>query len=287
MMFGMTNPLLNERRFRPERDDEMRAGWGAPGTAVGQPATAPPAGPGTFDRIMTVGGTLRATAVLWGLILASGWFGWSQVTPREEVVGTDPVSGQQITEPIIEFPPWLFLGLIVGLAMVLISAFKPKLTPYLSPIYAISFGAVLGGISAVYELAFDGIVFQAVLATMAVFGVMLFLYASRIIKVTRRFAMVVVGATFGIFAMYLLGFVAQFFGADIRFWNEPSPLGIGISVVICIVAALNLAMNFAFIETASRRGMPKYMDWVGALGMTVTIVWLYLEMLRLLALLRQ
>lgn len=287
MAFGMGNPLLNDRRFKPEGDD-MRAGWAAPGgTAVaGQGVGAPPSGPSVGRQIMTVGGTLRATAILWALILVSGWFGWSQVTAGEEEV-TDPATGQTTMEPIIEFPPWLFAGMILGVAMVLISAFKPKLSPYLSPIYALAFGAVLGGISAVYELEFDGIVFQAVLSTMAVVGVMLFLYASRIIKVTRRFAMVVVGATFGIFAMYLMGFVAQLFGADIRFWNEPSPLGIGISVVICIVAAMNLALNFAFIETAAQRQMPKYMDWMGALGVTVTIVWLYLEMLRLIALIRQ
>jgi uncharacterized YccA/Bax inhibitor family protein len=130
-------------------------------------------------------------------------------------------------------------------------------------------------------------VLQAILATLGVFGVMLFLYASRIIKVTRRFTMVVIGATFGIVIMYVVGLVASLFGLDLMFYNQPNAMGIGISVVICIVAALNLALDFSFIENATEQRMPAYMNWLGALGITVTIVWLYLELLRLIALTRR
>ena len=128
---------------------------------------------------------------------------------------------------------------------------------------------------------------QAILATLGVFLVMLFLYATRIVKVTPRFALMVIAATGGIFLMYMVGFVASIFGADLMFWNSPSPLGIGISVVIVIVAALNLALDFDFIERAVKAGAPGYLEWTAALGVTITIVWLYLEMLRLLALLRR
>jgi uncharacterized YccA/Bax inhibitor family protein len=136
-------------------------------------------------------------------------------------------------------------------------------------------------------LQWDGIVLQAVGATLAVFAVMLFLYATRIIKVTQRYVLTVVAATGGIFVLYMVTWIATLFGADITFWNDPTPLGIGISVVIVIVAALNLGIDFAFIERASQAGEPKYMEWFGAFGLTVTLIWLYLEILRLLSLLRQ
>ena len=146
---------------------------------------------------------------------------------------------------------------------------------------------VLGAISAVYNASYNGIVVQAVLATFGVFAVMFFLYATRIVKVTPKFALMVIAATGGIFLMYMFTWIASIFGANITFWNDPTPLGIGISVVIVIVAALNLMLDFNFIEKASQAGAPKYMEWVGALGITITIVWLYLELLRLLSLLRR
>ena len=169
----------------------------------------------------------------------------------------------------------------------MVAIFKPRTAPFLAPLYALCYGVALGAISAVYNLSFDGIVVQAVLATFSIFFVMLFLYVTRIIKVTKRFTMVVMAATFGIMVMYLVTWVATLFGADIAFWNQPSALGIGITVVILIVAALNLALDFAFIERASAAGAPRYMEWTGALGVTVTIVWIYLEVLRLLAMLRR
>jgi uncharacterized YccA/Bax inhibitor family protein len=184
-------------------------------------------------------------------------------------------------------PSWLFIVALVAFGVAMVTIFKPKIAMFTGPIYAVLEGAVLGAISAMYNAQFDGIVLQAVLATMSVFAVMLFLYATRIIKVTKRYAAVVIAATLGIFVMYGVTLIATLFGADISFWNNPTPLGIGISVVIVIVAALNLGLDFAFIEQASKSGAPKYMEWYGAFGVTVTIVWLYLEILRLLSLLRQ
>jgi uncharacterized YccA/Bax inhibitor family protein len=312
MAIGMTNPVLNENRFRPN-DDEANAGWAAPGAAAGGVATARTDVSGTgapptsgLGRVMTVGGTVRATLILWALILVSGAFGWSQVTAEFfQVVGVGgqarlapfPEGTTQATinsaiadgtaQAVVDFPMWVILPMFVGIAFAMVSIFKPRTAPFLAPLYALAYGVTLGAISAVYEFEFSGIVLQAILATLGVFGVMLFLYASRIIKVTRRFAMVVVGATFGIFMMYLVGFVAQLFGLDLMFFNQPNPIGIGISVVICIVAALNLALDFSFIENATEQRMPAYMNWLGALGITVTIVWLYLELLRLIALTRR
>src|SRR5262249_14532924 len=124
--------------------------------------------------------------------------------------------------------------------------------------------------------------------TIAVFGVMFFLYASRIIKVTRGYYLAVVGALFGLMAFYLVAFIASFFGADLYFMNHPTPLGILVSIGIAVLAAATLAIDFAFIEQMSEsRTAPRYMEWVGALGLTVGLVWLYLQILRVLSLIRQ
>ena len=309
MAFGMSNPLLNDKRFKPDSSDESQAGWASPTAGAGTSSAtlaaaktgvaggqAPP--PVSDGRAMTVGGTVRATLLLWAIILASGVYGWSQVsqvavdretgevlTGSTESINAAIASGTAYSD--VQFPGWVFIPMLVAFGLAILAMVKPKLAPVLSPLYALGYGVVLGAISALYELQFNGIVLQAILATLGVFGVMMFLYASRIIKVTKRFAMVVVGATAGIFIMYLVGIVASLFGVDLMFYNQPSALGIGISVVICIVAALNLALDFAFIESATERRMPAYMNWMGALGITITIVWLYLELLRLIALTRR
>ena len=288
MALQMSNPVLNENRFQPD-DEDLQAGWGAPTTGSAGIGAAtglarPPAGPIDDQPRMTVGGTMTATLVLWVLLLATGAWGFSQVTVIPEQV--NEATGLVVQPASAIMPSWYFVPMLIGLGLAIGIIVKPKLARFLAPIYALAYGVALGVISGYYEAIFDGIVLQAVAATLGVFGVMLFLYATRIIKVTKRFMMVVIGATAGIFLMYMVAFIASLFGADLYFWNEPSALGIGISVVIAIVAALNLAIDFAFIESASNAGMPKYMEWYGAFGITVTIVWLYLEMLRLIALLR-
>ena len=144
----------------------------------------------------------------------------------------------------------------------------------------------LGVISQAFEIEWNGIVFQAVLAVVGVFFATLALYVFGVVKVTRRFTMVVIGATFGIFLLYVFGALLSLFGVDVMFWNEPSALGIVISMAICIVASLNLFLDYEFIRQASIGGAPKYMEWYSAFGIMVTLVWLYLEMLRLFAKLR-
>jgi uncharacterized YccA/Bax inhibitor family protein len=144
----------------------------------------------------------------------------------------------------------------------------------------------LGALSKAFEVRWDGIVFQAVLATVGVFFATLALYVFGVVKVTRKFTMVVMGATFGILLLYLFGWILSIFGVDVVFWNEPTGLGIAVSVAICIVASLNLFLDYEFIRQASINGAPQFMEWYGAFGIMVTLVWLYIEMLRLLALLR-
>jgi len=174
----------------------------------------------------------------------------------------------------------------VGFGLAMVCIFKPKASPFLAPLYAVAEGVFLGVISKAFESQWDGIVFQAILATIAVFFATLALYVFGVVKVTRKFQMVVIGATAGVFVLYLGTFILSLFGADISFWNSPSPLGIAISVIICVIASLNLFLDYEFISQSAKAGAPKYMEWYGAFGLMVTLVWLYLEVLRLLAKLR-
>ena len=266
----MTNPALNEKRFEHETD-EWRAGYAAPDTlTAGRTGQAPPA---ALGATMTANGTFAKTFVLFLVVLAGGTFGWQQtsVSPTDQ----------------IHIPGWVWLCVLVGFGLALGCIFRPKLSPVLSPLYALAEGVFLGAISKAFESQWDGIVFQAVLATIAVFFATLALYVFGVVKVTKRFTAVVIGATLGIFVMYLLAMVLSIVGVDMVFWNNPTPLGIIISVVICVVAALNLFLDYEFIRQASIAGAPKYMEWYGAFGIMVTLVWLYLEILRLLSLLRR
>ena len=269
------NPLLNEGKFQQEAQSSG-LGWAASGRTSG-------VGVEHQKGTMTVAGTATATGVLLALLLVSAYFGWQQVTPTHLVV--NPITGAESWTGG-SIPPWLFLGAIVGFVAVLVGSFVPKLARIMGPIYALGYGLVVGAISAFYENQFEGIVLQAIGATLGVFAVMYFLYATRIIKVTRRYVLIVIGAMFGLLAFYLVAFVASLFGADLYFMNQPTPLGIAISIGIAALAAASLAIDFAVIEEMSHGGAPRYMEWYGAMSLTVTLVWLYLQVLRVLALLR-
>jgi len=166
-------------------------------------------------------------------------------------------------------------------------AFKKTWSPYLAPAYGLLEGVFVGGISAVYNNIFEktapGIVMQAVLLTFGVVIAMYLLYRFRIIKPTERFMQIIVIATGGIAIFYMLSWILGMFHINIGFITEGTPLGIGFSLVVVAVAALNLILDFAMIEQGAAQGAPKYMEWYGAFGLLVTIVWLYLEILRLLA----
>jgi uncharacterized YccA/Bax inhibitor family protein len=266
----MANPTLNEKRFEKiAKEDE--SGWAAPVALAQADATGAP--PPTRVAHMTANGAFAKTFALFLIVLAGGAIGWSQ-TEISSVSNT------------VEIPGWSWIALFVAFGLALVCVFKPKASPILAPLYAITEGVFLGVISKAFEVRWNGIVFQAVLATVGVFFATLALYVFGVVKVTRKFQMVVIGATFGILLLYVFGALLSLFGVDMMFWNDPSPLGIIISIVICVVASLNLFLDYEFIRQASINGAPKYMEWYGAFGITVTLVWIYLQMLRLLGQLR-
>jgi uncharacterized YccA/Bax inhibitor family protein len=274
----MPNPVLNEKVFETAVvPTEAEAGWAAPAaeTTFHPPITDGPATPYTSVRtgVMTVGGTAAASGVLLVLLVAAGAVGWN-------LVDVDP------TSQTVNFPGWLFLPLLAAVGVAFLTAFKPHLARFTSPVYAILEGLVVGAISHVFDARYDGIVVQAIGATIAVFAVMLALYGLRIIRVTERFRRIVIGATLGVVLLYGVSLLLSLFGHTPSFIYDSSLLGIGLSIFIAGLAAFNLALDFDMIEKGSNMGAPKYMEWYGAFALLVTLVWLYLEMLRLLARLR-
>ncbi|MFV0269238.1 MAG: Bax inhibitor-1/YccA family protein [Draconibacterium sp.] len=226
------------------------------------------------SQAMTINGTMNKTALMLLLVIAGAVFTWNKFF---DAIATSPEAGMAAVGP------WLLVGGIGGFITVLVTVFRPQSSGISAPIYAVFEGLLLGGISAILEMQFKGVVIRAVALTMAVFLAMLFLYRSGAIKVTNKFMMVVFAATAGIALVYLVSFIAGLFGAQMSFLYDNSNFSIGFSLVVVAVAALNLVLDFSFIERASASGAPKYMEWYGAFGLMVTLVWLYLEILRLLS----
>ena len=224
---------------------------------------------------MTLNGTILKTAFLLALVTASAMVPWFVLGGGDPTADPGP------------FLPFLGVGFVGGIAMLLATIFKPQWAHVTAPAYAVFQGLLVGAVSALYASAYDGIVTQAILATLGVAGGMLFLYSNRIIEVTDRLRRGIMAATIGIMAVYVLSFVMRLFGASIPFLHDTGPLGIGISLFIVGVAAFNLLLDFDFIERGVRNGAPKQAEWYGAFGLVVTLVWLYLELLRLLAKLRE
>jgi len=221
---------------------------------------------------MTIQGTVNKTAVL--LLFAVVAAAWTWGLSNSE----NPAAAY----------PWMLGGALGGFIVALATIFKKNWAPISAPIYAALEGLFLGGISAVLQHAYPGIAIQAISLTFAVMFVMLLAYKFGIVRATRGFKLGVIAATGGIMLVYLADMVmGLFFHRPISILYSSSPLGIGISVVIVIIAALNLIIDFDMIETAARMGAPKYMEWYGAFGLMITLVWLYLEILRLLSKVRQ
>jgi uncharacterized YccA/Bax inhibitor family protein len=219
---------------------------------------------------MTVNGTVNKTGLLLILALLTASASW--------VLGTGGGSG---------VAGWAIGASLVGLAVAIATIVRPRWSPVTAPIYALVEGVVLGLVSMWFEASYPGIAIQAVALTFGVFGVMLVLYRTGVIKVTQRFRAGVLGATLGIAVVYLASLVLGLFGVRVPFLNDASPLGILISLAIVTVAALNLVLDFDLIDRGARSGAPAYMEWYAAFGLLVTLVWLYLELLRLLAKLRE
>ena len=222
---------------------------------------------------MTLNGTVHRTALLLFLAVLTAAFAWNSVS-----VGPEGVSAN--------FGLYLWGGLIGGLVFAFATIFKPTWSPITAPMYALFEGLFLGAISALYDARYNGIVLQAVMLTMGTLFALLFAYRSGLIKATENFKLGVVAATGGIALIYLATIVLSFFGIHVPYIHESGPIGIGFSLVVVVIAALNLVLDFDFIETGVEQGAPKYMEWYGAFGLMVTLVWLYIEFLRLLGKLR-
>lgn len=219
---------------------------------------------------MTLNGTVNKTGFLLLLSVLTAAFAWSKtMTDTGEVA-----PGAMV---------YLWGGAIGGLVLALVTTFKKEWSPVTAPMYALVEGFFLGSISAIYNARFEGIVLQAVMLTFGIMFALLFAYRSGLIKATENFKLGVVAATGGIALIYLATMALGLFNIQIPYIHESGIIGIGFSLFVVVIAALNLVLDFDFIESGVEAGAPKYMEWYGAFGLMVTLVWLYLELLRLLS----
>lgn len=225
--------------------------------------------PLSSTEVMTSKGTLNKFFFLFFMVMASAVFTWNAFNQGVNVF------------------PWMIGAAIGGLIVAIILAFKPHLGAYLAPPYGLLEGVFVGGLSAIYSNVFaklaPGIVMQAVALTFGTVIAMYILYRTGVIKATERFKSIVFTATAGIAIFYLIAMVLRLFSINIPFLHEGSMIGILFSVFVVAIAALNLILDFDRIEQGVAMGAPKYMEWYGAFGLLVTIVWLYIEILRLLS----
>jgi uncharacterized YccA/Bax inhibitor family protein len=243
------NPALNENTFLDV----------ATGEVVSRDAS----------QVMTLNGTVNKTGFLLLLLVATASYTWNMFS------GPDSVPALM---------PYVWGGAIGGFVVALVTVFKKTWVPFTAPLYAALQGLFLGGISAVFEARFPGIVMQAVMLTLGVLFSLLLAYKSGLIKATENFKLGVVAATGGIMVLYLVQIGANMLGFQgMGFIHEASWMGIAFSAFVVVIAALNLVLDFDFIESGVEAGAPKYMEWYGAFGLVVTLVWLYLEILRLLS----
>lgn len=216
------------------------------------------------DSAMSIRGTVNKMLFLLVMVMAAAVYSWGLFSKGQNVV------------------PYMAGGAIGGFIVALVIVFRKEWAPYLAPAYALAEGLFLGGISAMYSSFYDGVVLQAVGLTFGTFLAMLILYRTRIIRVTEKFRSIVILATAGIAIFYLISWVLGFFNIRIPFLHEGGYMGIIFSLVVVSIAALNLLLDFDLIENGAAHGAPKYFEWYAAFGLLVTLVWLYLEVLRLL-----
>ncbi len=241
------NPVLNERTFT------------TPGYI-------------SADRAMTMQGTVNKTGILLVLVIAGAFWPW-------RLFFENPGNPGVVSS-------WIMVGVFGGFILALVTAFKQEWAPVTAPIYAVLEGLFLGGVSAIAEAAYPGIAIQAVGLTFGTCIALMAAYSSGVIKVTEKFKLGVVAATGGIALVYLASLILGLFGVRVPMIYDNGLVGIGFSVVVVIIAALNLVLDFDFIESSVRRGLPKHMEWYGAFSLMVTLIWLYIEILRLLIKLR-
>ena len=260
-----TNPALNDKVFAPQRVVRLEPGSTTAAPAGDQPYVE------TWRSQMTIDGVVVKSAGLLAIVLATGVAGWRSVESSE--LG-------------VQIPGWLMIAVLAGFGVAVLTIFKPHLARITAPVYAVIEGLVLGAISAIYNAQFAGIVVQAVALTAAVFAIMLGLYASRVVRVTDKLRRGVIAATGAVMVVYLVSIVLRFFGIDVPMIHESGPVGILFSLAVVGIAAFNLMLDFDMIEKGVTNGAPKAMEWYAAFSLLVTLVWLYLELLRLLSKLR-
>ncbi len=246
------NPALNEKSFARAKSEA--------GTAGGK---------------MTATGAYVKTLLLLVVLMASGAFGWSQVRIVE-------LGGQQIALQ----PAWTWVAVLATFILAFMGIVAFRAIPVIAILYAMAQGALLGISSRYFSLEWDGIVTQAILATVFVFAGTLLLYLTNVIKVTSKFVMGISIAMAGLLLLYLTTWLLSLFGVNFGFLFSPTPLGIAFALMVVILAALNLPVDFEFIKRAAAAGAPKFMEWYGAFGLMISIIWMYVSILRLLALLR-
>ena len=246
-LFKSGNPALAEKRFRDTVLDDVV----------------------TYENAMTVRGTLQKFGFLMIMVLGTALYSWKEFASGGNTM------------------PLILVGAFGGLIIAIILTFKKEWSPFLAPAYALLEGLFVGAISAYYNYVFAAkapfIIMNAVGLTLACAVAMYLLHSFKIIQATQKFKAIVMTATAGIGIFYLLTWVLSFFGVSLPFLHEGSLMGIGFSLFVVAIAALNLILDFDMIEQGAALGAPKYMEWYGAFGLLVTIVWLYLEMLRLLS----
>jgi uncharacterized YccA/Bax inhibitor family protein len=250
-LFKTSNPALGQNTF-----SNLAA---QPGSLIG-----------VQDR-MTLNGTVNKTGLLLLCSIATAAWTWHMFLPERDMTAVAPL---------------MMLGLIGGFIVAMVTTFKKQWSPVTAPIYALLEGLVLGGLSAMLELRYPGIAIQAVSLTFGTLFVLLLAYRSGWIQVTQKFRLGVIAATGGIFVFYMIEMILGFFGIQFTSVNGGGIIGIGFSLVVVAIAALNLVLDFDFIEQGVQYGAPRYMEWYGAFGIMVTLVWLYLEILNLLSKMR-
>ena len=257
--FKSSNPALSSKSF---------GGFVGARTAGSNVNAAAAASPAASAGAMTIQGTVDKTAILLAVLIFAAIWPWKLFFDTRN--------------PDLLLP-WLGIGAIGGFVIALATIFKKTWAPVTAPIYAACEGLVLGSTSALFELRYPGIVLQSVALTFGVLLTLLIAYKTGAIRATDGFKRGVIAATGAIVLVYLGSFLLGLFGVNTSFMYSSSPLGIGISLAVVVIAALNLVLDFDLVEQGAKAGAPKYMEWYGAFALLVTLVWLYLEILRLLS----
>lgn len=214
------------------------------------------------SELMTLDGAVNKTGILLSLCFGGAFIGWN-------------------------IPQLMLPAMLIGFVLAMITIFRsPAKAGSTAPLYALTQGIFLGGVTLFFEVQFPGIAVQALALTFGILATLLVCYKSGLILPTQNFRLMLVSAIGGIFLLYFVNFIMSFFGSTLSFLTSNSPMSIGISIVIVAIASFSLVLDFDFIEEGAEKGMPKYMEWYGAFSLMVTLIWLYLEILRLLAKLR-